>query len=401
MFSISWKDIPERYDSPKIMESYSLKPDLLFKSGNLLQSDVLIKGDNYPVLYNLKKYLSSSFNVIYIDPPYNTGNDFTYNDDFSGTEGKHDAWLSFMLAKELLVGDGVIFIAIDQSELYVLKLLCDSIFGENNFVNDFMWLHGKGKKDKWARTLQQHTLCYGKNKKSLKPFKETIQTSWATKNMDNDKRGNWFSGSISFSEIRSNPCHKNFYTITSPSGKSWSRQWQVSHEEMDRLIKEDRIYWGAAPDYQGVPRKKVFYNDREEVIPRNIIDNVETTREAQKYLDKILGVSGIFDNPKPVGLITHLLEITNMPSDAVILDFFAGSGTTFEAVCKLNKIDNGTRKVVLVQNDEPCNVGNIYLDKNKDIPFNTIYEICEKRCKKVSEMYNESISFCTLVPENK
>lgn len=368
--SVSWEDLPEEYDLhvgkcfKKNASPNSVFKNLLIKADNYKALDFLLNGEN----------LREKINLIYIDPPYNTGNDFIYNDTFS-----HDAWLSFMsrrlmLARELLQSSGCIFIAIDQSELYVLKLLCDQIFGEENFVNDFMWLHGKGKKDKWSRTLQQHTLCFAKNKKNLKAFEEIEYSDWAKKNVDNDARGNWFSGSISFSEERSNPNHRNYYSITSPSGKTWTRQWQITKEEMDALIADNRIYWGNAPEFDCVPRKKVFNETPTKVIPRNIIENVESTRAAQNHLDNLLGKKNLFDNPKPVDLISHLIEITQMPKDALILDFFAGSGTTFEAVCALNKKDGGNRKCILVQKDE-----------------NNIFEICKERCEKVSEIYGNEI----------
>lgn len=347
---------------------------------NNLQS-VLYKGDNLPVLKNLlAQGYSQKINLIYIDPPYNTGNEFIYNDNFSQKGDRHSAWLAFMkerleLARELLCPSGCIFIAIDQSELYQLKLLCDQIFDEANFVNDFMWLHGKGKKDTWSRTLQQHTLCFAKDKKYLKPFEEIEYSQWAKTNADNDPRGNWFSGSISFTEQRSNPKHRNYFSITSPSGVTWTRQWQVSREEMDQMLADNLIYWGPAPDFAGVPRKKVFNETPTKVIPRNIIDNVESTRAAQNHLDKLIGKKGAFDNPKPVDLITHLIEITQMPSDAIILDFFAGSGTTFEAVCELNARDGGNRRCILVQKEE-----------------NGIFEICRLRCQKVCEIYNVVIN---------
>ena len=335
----------------------------------------LIKGDNYPVL---KKLLEKGLKVdlIYIDPPYNTGKEFVYNDRLS-----EDVWLSFMnkrliLAKEMMKDSACIYIAIDQSELYVLKLLCDQIFGAKNFINDFMWLHGKGKKDKWSRTLQQHTLCYAKNKSQLRAFREVEYSDWAKTNPDKDPRGNWFSGSISFSEKRSNPHHHNYYTITSPSGKVWTRQWQVDYEEMQELIRDNRIYWGTEPAFDGVPRKKIFNDTETAVIPRNIIEDVESTRSAQNHLDKLLGQKGLFENPKPVDLISHLIKISQMPSDAVIIDFFAGSGTTFEAVCLLNKEDRGNRRCLLVQKDE-----------------NGIAEITRKRCEKVSAIYKTKIGF--------
>lgn len=382
--NLTWTDYTEAADSPDFLAGHKFEPPLPENFSHLL-----IKGDNYPVLKKLCggghsadcPDFSASVDIIYIDPPYNTGNDFTYNDNFAardahGNTDRHSQWLSFMqrrlsLARPLLKPTGCIFIAIDQSELYTLKLLCDQIFGEENFVNDFMWLHGKGKKDTWSRTLQQHTLCYARDKKHLKAFREVQSTDWATTNADNDPRGNWFSGSISFTEKRSNPNHKNYYTITSPSGKAWTRQWQTDEAHMKELIADNRIFWGQAPAYDKVPRVKIFNDEQSEVIPRNIIEPRETTRAAQHHVDELLGQPGAFDNPKPVSLIKHLIEITCQPADALVLDFFAGSGTTFEAVCELNKKDAGRRRCILVQKDE-----------------NGIFDLCKKRCNKISELNN-------------
>lgn len=371
--NFTWTDYSEQFDDENELKKIQFSQPIEGKIPN----HILIKGDNYPVLKllsgqgNSQTNLTNQINLIYIDPPYNTGNDFVYNDNFASGADKHSAWLSFMkrrleLAHELLRNDGCIFIAIDQSELYTLKLLCDQIFGEENFINDFMWLHGKGKKDNWSRTLQQHTLCYARNKKNLRPFTEMEYSDWAKTNADNDPRGNWFSGSISFTEERSNPKHHNFYSITSPSGKVWTRQWMVSREEMDELIKDNKIFWGQAPDFDKVPRKKIFNDTPTEVIPRNIIENVESTRSAQAHLDKLLEKKGAFDNPKPVDLIAHLIKITQLPDDAIIMDFFAGSGTTFEAVCQLNSTENKKRRCILVQKDE-----------------NGIFELCKKRIEAV------------------
>ena len=376
--TFTWTDFPEKWDDEKAVSSLSLKvPD------QVPENHLFIQGDNYPVLQKLSGTLAEKIDIIYIDPPYNTGNAFTYNDSFGSRNDNHSAWLSFMsrrlgLAKELLCKSGCIFIAIDQSELYVLKLLCDQIFGEENFVNDFMWLHGKGKKDTWSRTLQEHTLCYAKDKSSLKPFTETQITTWAKRNMDDDPRGNWFNGSISFSEKRSNPSHKNYFTITSPSGIKWTRQWLCSKEEMDELLKDNRIYFGKAPDYNKVPRVKIFNDENKEIIPKNIIDKVSSTRHAKEHLENLLGIKNIFDNPKPVDLIAHLIEITQMKDDAVIMDFFAGSGTTFEAVLELNKKDGGKRKCILVQKAE---------ETRTDNPLGTIADITWERMKKNAADY--------------
>ena len=399
---LCWDDFPEQTDDKAFLDNLLLKPEEKACnnsdcnksiSDSILSSSVLIKGDNYPVLQLMKDELLGKVNIIYIDPPYNTGNAFTYKDNFSTSDDRHSAWLSFMnrrlkLAREMLSDDGCIFIAIDQSELYVLKLLCDSIFGEDNFVNDFMWLHGKGKKDTWSRTLQQNTLCYAKDKTKLKSFTEVESTDWAQTNADDDPRGNWFSGSVSFTEKRSNPKHKNYYSITSPSGIVWTRQWQKSRKEMDRLLAENRIYFGPAPEYNSVPRIKIFNGEQTEVIPRNIIDCVDSTRKAQRHLDKLLGVKGVFDNPKPVELISHLIEITQMKRDAIVMDFFAGSGTTFEAVAKMNAADGGTRQCILVQSGEVVETNN---------QFRTIFEICKRRCEIVAEKYNQELEVWELV----
>lgn len=400
---LTWTDYPEYYDDK--MDSISLEIP-----APPLKNHIFIEGDNYPVLKKLSPLYSQKINLIYIDPPYNTGNSFTYSDKFySGSSistdtDKHSAWLSFMnkrllLAKELLSQEGCIFIAIDQSELYVLKILCDQIFGEENFINDFMWLHGKGKKDTWSRTLQQHTLCYAKDKNHLKPFVETQTTNWAKSNPDNDPRGNWFSGSISFTEKRSNPNHKNFFTITSPSGIKWERQWLCSKEEMSQFINDNKIFWGTAPLFNKVPRIKIFNNEQKEIIPKNIIDCTDSTREAQNHLDKLLGEKGVFDNPKPVQLIEHLIQITQMPSDSIIMDFFAGSGTTFEAVCLLNQKDNSHRKCILIQKEEITSERK-GSKKAFNAGFSTISQICMARLQKNSEQYNERIDFFKLEEKN-
>lgn len=382
---LTWTDFSETFDDDSLLVKLNFEPVLPMAAGGALENHLFIEGDNYPVLKKLAGDFAGKVNLIYIDPPYNTGNDFTYNDDFATGQDRHSQWLSFMqrrllAARPLLKETGCIFIAIDKSELYTLKLLCDQIFGEENFVNDFMWLHGKGKKDTWSRTLQQHTLCYARDKKQLPAFREVQSTDWATKNADNDPRGNWFSGSISFTEKRSNPNHQNYYSITSPGGKVWTRQWQTDESHMKELIADNRIFWGSAPAYDKVPRVKIFNDEESEVIPRNIIEPKETTRAAQHHLDELLGRPGAFDNPKPVSLIKHLIEITRQPKDALILDFFAGSGTTFEAVCELNAQDEGHRRCILVQKDE-----------------NGIFDLCKKRCEKIAEKYSEKTQSVILI----
>lgn len=351
-----------------------------------------IEGDNLPALRSLCSAFEEKIGIIYIDPPYNTGKAFTFCDsDFTEADGtadsltdsgttnsRHSAWLSFMkkrliAARRLLRPDGCIFIAIGQEELYRLKILCDEVFGEDNFVNDFMWLHGKGKKDRWSRTMQQSNLCYARDKKRLRPFCGTGTSGWAKTNADGDKRGNWFSGSISFSETRSNPQHRNFYEVSSPSGKVWKRQWLVSREEMTLLLSEKKIYFGSAPEYAAVPRVKIFDGEERTRIPKNIIDGAGTTRSAQRHVDSLLGGRRVFDNPKPVELVRRLIAMTAIPKDAVVLDFFAGSGTTFEAVIAQNQTDCGMRRCILIQKKEAI---------RRPSPYADIAALCYERVRR-------------------
>lgn len=398
-FSISWTDFLEKADAADFQEHFFLRKDDS-KSINFSPAEdsaisaggichTFIEGDNYPALKLLLSSYKEKIDFIYTDPPYNTGKKFTYNDN-----KKIDEWLSFMsrrlaAAKSLLKDSGCIFIAIGQEQVYVLKLLCDQIFGAENFVNDFMWLHGKGKKDSWSRTMQQSNLCYAKNKKKLKAFCDFEKTSWADKNVDNDARGNWFSGSISFDEKRSNEKNPNYYEIVSPGGKHWRRQWLISKDEMARLIKEDKIYWGKAPDFSNVPRKKVFNGETVEIIPRNIVDCAESTREAQNHLDLLLGEKKSFDNPKPVNLIQHFIQIANMPKDITVMDFFAGSGSTLEAAVEQNLLDGGKRRCILVQKPEKI---------EKPGKFKDIAELCLERIRAVLKKTQDGLE-CFYIEE--
>jgi len=310
---------------------------------------LLIKSENWQALNNLLDKYREKIKCIYIDPPYNTGNDgFLYKDGY-----QHSTWLTMMenrlqLARELMSDDGVIFVSIDDNEQAHLKVLYDENFGRENFVQNFMWLHGKGKKDRWSRTLQQYILCYAKNKPKLPPWSILSYAQYEFSNPDNDPRGAWFSGSISFSEQRSRKDHPNYFEIKSPSGIIWKRQWHCTKEEMQQYLKEDKIFFGLPPKYDNVPRLKIFPGDIEELIPPNIIDDIESTRRAEKDLYTIFGDIKVYDFPKPIGLIKRLSQISS-DKDSFILDFFAGSGTTAHAVMKLNAEDDGKRKFILVE----------------------------------------------------
>ena len=306
----------------------------------------LIQGENLMVLRRLS-VLKKKIKMIMIDPPYNTGKQFAYSDRWQSQSKepffrKHHRWLDMMgirlqYARELLSEDGVIFICIDDNALAQLRMLCDAIFGASNFVQNFLWLHGKGKKDTHSRTMQQYIVCYAKNKSKLPPWKRrVVKTYTPTSNPDQDPRGPWFSGSISFSEERSNPNHPNYFKVRSPSGVVWERQWLCSEEKIKYLISKNELYFGSRPEQNRVPRQKMF-SFEDDVIPQNLLDDCGTTRSAQKELDSILGAKQVFLYPKPISLISRLIEMATSPGDW-ILDFFAGSATTLHASIVLDRM---------------------------------------------------------------
>ena len=384
-YGLRWMDVPEAFEAEAENAIPTLEevPDKAISNDDGKPTHILIEGDNFHALTCLNYTHKGTIDVIYIDPPYNTGSDgFVYKDKRvldkfpDGTTVptdhplRHSYWLSFMhkrleLAKNLLSERGVIFISIDDNELANILILCNVIFGERNFINNFMWLHGKGKKDTWSRTLQQYVIAFAKDKNNLGEWNEKSYTNYDFSNPDNDPKGKWFSGSLSFSETRSNPLHPNYFTIESPTGIKWTRQWQVTKEEMSKLISDGDISWGDPVTMDGVPRQKIRPSEID-IIPNNIIENKGTTKGAQDDLDK-MGLSVHFDYPKPVELIAHLLSITNKANNITILDFFAGSGTTMHATMQLNEEDGGHRQCILVQQNENNICEAVTYERNKRV----------------------------------
>ena len=364
----------------------TLRPDLEASRDFDNTKNMLIVGDNLDALKLLQESYLGKIKMIYIDPPYNTGHDFVYHDNFtvkkddysdsttdddgiklisedeftenSKANGRfHSDWLNMIyprlkLARNLLTDDGVIFISIDENEVHNLRKLCDEIFGEDNFINNFLYLHGKGKKDSWSRTAQQYIVAYAKCKNNLPEWSDQQLAKGTFTNPDNDPRGPWFSGSISFNEERSNKNNVKYYTIESPSGVKWARQFMVTRQEMDELLANNLIYFGPAPDYDHTPRLKVFPTDTNEIIPSNLLSEFDSTRKAQGNLDALMG-NHVFDNPKPVNLTSHLIKICNVADSNIVLDFFAGSGTTGQAVLnQKTEEDDFHGKYILVQYPE-------------------------------------------------
>lgn len=327
------------------------------------QENILIEGDNFHSLSVLNYTHKESIDVIYIDPPYNTGNkDFVYNDRFVDVEDgyRHSKWLNFIqkrlkLARDLLKEDGIIMISIDDNEFAQLKLLCNSIFGEDNFVCNYVWQKNFAPKNdnKYISTSHEYILMYAKNKnlynRNLVPRSEKNNSSYS--NPDNDFRGVWTSGTClatSFSK-------SGVFEVIAPNGKKHlppkGKCWRYSPEKFQELIKEGRIWFGKNGD--GVPRVKRFLSDMPSgIVPQTWLkyEDVGSAQDGSKDLKEIFK-SAVFNFPKPVKLIKFLID-RHISKDAIILDFFAGTGTTGHAVLDLNKEDGGNRKFILCTNNE-------------------------------------------------
>ena len=336
------------------------------------EDNILIEGDNFHSLSVLNYTHKEKIDVIYIDPPYNTGNnDFVYNDKFIDAEDgyKHSKWLNFMekrlkLAKNLLTKNGVIFISIDDNEVIQLKMLCNQLFGEAN-TDIMIWRKsGVGRDGKMKNTTtfrKDHEyiiVCYN-GEKNLNKIVETPNFVNTYPNLDNDPRGPYKAGSISRTVEASNPNHKNYYTVISPTGKEITRQFDIPKEEFDKLnsdilINEEgkkvsRIYWGKNND--SVPAIKTFINELRSITPYSILLSKGTTTDGTKELNNILNGDYSSMRPKPTLLIKTLIQLASN-KNSIILDFFAGSGTTGQAVMELNKEDGGNRKFILCTNNE-------------------------------------------------
>ena len=367
--------------------------------------NLFIEGDNLEVLKLLYKPYFGRVKMIYIDPPYNTGNDFVYPDNFADpldtylkltgqkdSEGNlltsnpetggryHSAWLSMMyprlfLARQLLREDGVIFVSIDNHEVHNLHLLMNEIFGEECFLGLLIW---KSRQYPDARSTTQisidheYILAYAKSSDSI--FRGIERDESKFDNPDNDPRGRWMSRSILGLATREQRPNLHFtisdprtgYVFTPPENTGW----RYSQERMLKLIDENRIIFPASP--KGRPREKKFRDELlNEFIPfPSIIDDIFTANGTSE-IREIFGYDAI-NFPKPSGLIQKLVKQTTSEDD-LVLDFFSGSCTTAQAVLELNREDGGNRRFILVQLPEPTG--------NKQFP--TIAEIGKERIRRV------------------
>jgi len=372
------KVINHHMDVPfKVLEhSYGFddgtQTDTETQSGNKI-----IHGDNLEALKSLLPEYEGKIKCIYIDPPYNTGNEsWVYNDNVNdpkikkwlgqvvGKEAedltRHDKWLCMMyprlkLLHKLLADDGAIFISIDDNEQANLKLIYDEIFGGGNFVSTLIWQKKFAPQNdaKFVDTSHEYIHVFAKDKSKLKfnLLPRTVEMNARYKNLDNDPRGVWTSDNPLRKEYR----EYAYYPITTPKGRvvypPMGSSWRFNKEELPRLISENRLWFGK--DGNGVPRIKRFLDDvKDGIIPQSLLkhDDVGHTQESKKEVNSIFEQS-VFETPKPVRLISRILEIST-DKNSLILDSFAGSGTTAHAVSNLNKQDGGNRKFILIEMED-------------------------------------------------
>lgn len=393
--------------------------------------NLYIEGDNLEVLKLLQESYLNKVKMIYIDPPYNTGNDFIYNDDFkinisdfneesgivdeegnrmfknTGSNGRfHSDWCSMMysrlmLARNLLSDNGVLFISIDDNEADNLRKICSEIFGEGNFVADLIWQKkfSRSNDATYFSTMHDHILCYCKKNIlnsddgwniGLLPRGDEIPSGY--NNPDNDPRGVWTSVILS-AKSGSNAL---LYEITTPSGRKVmppsGRYWSCSKETFDKWRKDGRIWFGANGD--GIPRKKTFLSEVQAGLrPNTILFHEEAghNQEAKQEIKALFDGIGIFDGPKPVRLIKLLMRIANLEEGDIVLDFFSGSATTAHAVMEYE-----------MENDIKCNY--ILVQLSEKIPENeeayragykNICEIGKERIRRAGKKIKEEAPLIT------
>ena len=359
---------------------------------------VLIEGDNLHALTCLSYTHENKIDVIYIDPPYNTGNrDFVYNDHYIDSEDdyRHSKWLSFMskrlrIARRLLSDKGVIFISIDDNEQAALKLLCDEVFGAENFVTSFPWHSRQSlQNDTDLSVNHEYIVCFAKkrrqNDRRLKPsnadrwyeaggfvFYPIKVDNDKYSNPDNDPRGPWKADPMDAPHVRPNLT----YPIVNPNTGDQhlpprGRCWRISPEKFASALADNRILFGK--NGTGRPQLKVFLYEQEQYgsIAHSWLDaeKYKTATHGSKELQDIFGGEKMFTSPKPTALIQELLKLTTLPGSekTTILDFFAGSGTTLHAVMQLNMEDGGHRQCILVTNNENGICENVTYERNSRV----------------------------------
>ena len=387
--------------------------------------NLYIEGDNLDVLKCLKETYLHKVKMIYIDPPYNTGNDFVYEDDFAQSSEEylansgqfdeqgnrmftnaesngrfHTDWLNMIyprlkVARDLLTDDGVIFISIDDNEVENLRKVCDEVFGEQNFVATLIWERAFAPKNdaKFISSSHDYIVMCAKRIENFKigRLERTQEANARYSNPDNDPRGVWTSGDM-LVKTYNKSCD---YPITTPSGKIVNpvpgRCWRFSEESFLEKVKDNRIWFG--PEGNGVPRVKRFLSELkfEGMAPTSILFHKEVghSQEGSKEVTALFGDKGVFDGPKPVRLLQRLLTLANLDDNSIILDFFSGSASTAHAVMKMNAEKQKHCPFIMVQLPEHIS------EKKKEQGYETVCEIGKERIRRAGKKIKEESPLTT------
>ena len=410
-YGLTWAGKRDAFRNVQIPSVATLRPQAEESVNWESTENLIIEGDNLEVLKLLQKPYHGKVKMIYIDPPYNTGNEFIYPDNYregledylrytgqlteegtaastnKDTSGRyHSNWLNMMyprlfLARNLLKEDGVIFVSIDDHEVHNLRLLMDEVFGEENFVANIVWEKRFTRSDnsRMFATLSEHILLYRKSvflDEMKEPRSEKADSIYS--NPDNDPRGEWTS--VSYVNPATKEQRPNLsYEIVNPFSGSKvihpTNAWKYERTTHEKHVSENRLYWGKSGEYQ-FPRLKKFLSEMDGgMVPVNLWAHQETgtTDEGSKSLEELMAEK-LFDFPKPTRLISRMLKLATKTNEQdIVLDFFAGSGTTAHAVLDLNQQDGGNRKFILVQLPE----------KTDNPQYPTIAHITRERVRRV------------------
>jgi adenine-specific DNA-methyltransferase len=380
--------------------------------------NLMIEGDNLEVLKLLQKSYAGKVKLIYIDPPYNTGRDFVYPDNFQDniknyleltgqldggrkvssnteTSGRfHTDWMNMIyprlkIARDLLKDDGVIFLSIDEKEVARLRVMLDELFGEENFVSNLVWRSRTSISDDQEVSLNHnHTLIYSKRREALEYHGEPLDES-EYDNPDADPRGAWKLVPLDANK----PGGNTMYPIRNPkTGVDYwpptGRSWAINPEEYQRLFDDGRIKFGKSDD--AAPKRKLYLKERltagETRTPSSVLIDAGTTKDGTEECSTLMGSKGVFDYPKPTSLISRLVQYGSSAKDeTLVLDFFAGSGTTGHATWLRSAIDGRSRRFILVQLPEP-------LDP-EDVNQRVAAKFCDKlrRPRNIAELTKERL----------
>lgn len=424
-FGLFWPGKKRALRAAQEPTTATLKPDFENSKDWDTTKNVFIEGDNLEVLKILQKHYHAKIKMIYIDPPYNTGKDFVYPDNYkegldtylewtrqvneegkkvttnAETEGRyHSNWLNMMyprlkLARNLLTDDGVIFISIDDHEYANLKRVCDEVFGEVNFEANFVWQRKQSPQRDATNVSATHDYILAYSRRH--PIDRSDDSGWLArllpmgpeqleryKNPDNDPRGVWTASDCTINKTANERPNLYYGVINPNTGEevypSRNRTWIFDRNSMDRLIEEDRLWWGERGT--NFPRLKAFLSENQQgVKPQTVLlrtavgDNQRATREVNALFPE----GNIFDTPKPTSLIRHLCYVANVRDGDTVLDFFAGSATTADAVIRMNAEDDENRKFIMVQLPEPYSSNALA----STLGYATIADASQERIRRV------------------